>query len=64
MGAAGRDEGSGRAGQCVFAVGSPNQYSDLHVYVDGLAQNCWVDMEATPSTGTPVIAPHVNPEPS
>jgi hypothetical protein len=36
-------------GQCTFAVGPPNQYPDL--YVDGLAQNYWVDAEVTPSTG-------------
>lgn len=36
----------------------PNQYPDL--YVDRLAQNYWVDMEVTPSTGTLVNAPPVN----
>jgi hypothetical protein len=52
-------QGSGRErGQCVFAVGPPNQYPDL--YVDGLAQNYWVDMEVTPTTGTPVNPLPVN----
>jgi hypothetical protein len=52
-------QGSGQEpGQCVFAVGPPNQYPDL--YVDALAQNYWVDMEVTPSTGTPVNTPAVN----
>jgi hypothetical protein len=52
-------QGSGQEpGQCVFAVGPPNQYPDL--YVDALAQNYWVDMEVTPSTGTPVNPPAVN----
>ena len=44
--------------QCVFAVGPPNQYPNL--YVNGLAQNYWVDMEVTPATGTPVNPPPVN----
>ncbi len=39
-------------GQCVFAVGPPNQYPNE--YVDGIAQNYWVDMEITPVSGTPV----------
>lgn len=47
--------GSGQEpGQCTFAIGPPNQYPDL--YVDGLAQNYWVDTEVTPvagSTGSP-----------
>ena len=51
-------QGSGQEpGQCVFAVGPPNRYPDL--YVNGLAQNYWVDMEVTPSAGTPVNAPSV-----
>jgi hypothetical protein len=45
-------------GQCVFAVGPPNQYPNE--YVDGLAQNYWVDMEVTPATGAPVNPPPVN----
>jgi hypothetical protein len=32
-------------GQSIFAVGPPNQYPNL--YVDGLAQNYWVDIEVT-----------------
>ncbi len=48
-------QGSGQEpGQSVFAVGPPNQYP--HLYVDGLAQNYWVDIEVTPggtSTGPP-----------
>ena len=52
-------QGSGQEpGQCVFAVGPPNQYPNL--YVDGLAQNYWVDMEVTPASGTPVNEPPVN----
>jgi len=48
-------QGSGtEPGQCTFAVGPPNQYPDL--YVDGLAQNYWVDAEVTPATG-PVSSP-------
>lgn len=56
-------QGSGQEpGQCTFAVGPPNQYPDL--YVDGLAQNYWVDAEvtlATASTGSP---PPSSPPPS
>jgi hypothetical protein len=52
-------QGSGQEpGQCIFAVGPPNQYPNL--YVDGLAQNYWVDMEVTPATGTPVNEPPAN----
>ena len=52
-------QGSGQEpGQCVFAVGPPNQYPNL--YVDRLAQNYWVDMEVTPASGTPVNEPPVN----
>jgi hypothetical protein len=48
-------QGSGtEPGQCTFAVGPPDQYPDL--YVDGLAQNYWVDAEVTPATG-PVSSP-------
>jgi hypothetical protein len=48
-------QGSGQEpGQAVFAVGPPNQYPDL--YVDGLAQNYWVDLEVTPGA----VAPQVN----
>lgn len=36
-------------GQCTFAVGPPNQYPGL--YVNGLAQNYWVDIEVTPAAG-------------
>ena len=39
--------------QSTFAVGPPNQYPDL--YVDGLAQNYWVDLEVTPG-GTPTVS--------
>jgi hypothetical protein len=56
-------QGSGQEpGQSTFAVGPPNQYPDL--YVDGLAQNYWVDAEvtlATASTGSP---PPSTPPPS
>ena len=37
--------GGSEPGQSVFAVGPPNQYPNL--YVDGLAQNYWVDIEVT-----------------
>ena len=37
--------GGSEPGQAVFAVGPPNQYPNL--YVDGLAQNYWVDIEVT-----------------
>jgi hypothetical protein len=48
-------QGSGQEpGQCTFAVGPPDQYPDL--YVDGLAQNYWVDVEVTPASG-PVSSP-------
>jgi hypothetical protein len=44
-------ESSGQEpGQSIFAVGPPNQYPDL--YVDGLFQNYWVDMEVTPASAT------------
>jgi hypothetical protein len=50
-------QGSGQEpGQSTFAVGPPNQYPDL--YVDGLAQNYWVDIEVTPGGDPP--APAVN----
>ena len=52
-----RDTGQ-EPGQCVFAVGPPNQYPNL--YVDGLAQNYWVDMEVTPASGRPVNESPVN----
>jgi hypothetical protein len=49
---ANRFDGQGpEPGQSVFAVGPPNQYPNL--YVDGLFQNYWVDMEVTP-VSTPV----------
>ncbi len=55
-------QGSGQEpGQCTFAVGPPNQYPDL--YVDGLAQNYWVDAEVTPATG-PVSSPSPSASPS
>ena len=48
-------QGSGQEpGQSTFAVGPPDQYP--HLYVDGLAQNYWVDLEVTPG-GTPTISP-------
>jgi hypothetical protein len=34
----------------VFAVGPPNQFP--HPYVNGLAQNYWVDIEVTPASGS------------
>jgi hypothetical protein len=55
-------QGSGQEpGQSTFAVGPPNQYPNL--YVDGLAQNYWVDMEVTPSTAPPTVdsPPTANP---
>jgi hypothetical protein len=54
-------QGSGQEpGQSTFAVGPPNQYPDL--YVDGLAQNYWVDLEGTPgaSTSPPVSTVNSN----
>ena len=52
-------QGSGQEpGQSVFAVGPPNQYPNL--YVDGLAQNYWVDIEVTPATGSTGNPPVVN----
>ena len=49
-------QGSGQEpGQRTFAVGPPNQYPNL--YVDGLAQNYWVDAEVTPATGSPAGQP-------
>ncbi len=43
-------QGSGQEpGQSTFAIGPPNQYPNL--YVDGLAQNYWVDAEVTPVSG-------------
>lgn len=51
-------QGSGQEpGQSTFAVGPPNQYPNL--YVDGLAQNYWVDLEVTPAAG-----PTTSPSPS
>ena len=42
------NQGSGQEpGQSTFAVGPPDQYP--HLYVDGLAQNYWVDPEVTPA---------------
>jgi hypothetical protein len=56
-------QGSGQEpGQCTFAVGPPNQYPDL--YVDGLAQNYWVDVEVTPATGSTDSPPPSSPPPS
>lgn len=55
-------QGSGtEPGQCTFAVGPPDQYPDL--YVDGLAQNYWVDAEVRPSTG-PVSSPSPSSPPA
>jgi hypothetical protein len=46
-------QGSGQEpGQAVFAVGPPNQFPNL--YVDGLAQNYWVDLEVTAGAPAPV----------
>jgi hypothetical protein len=57
------NQGSGQEpGQCTFAVGPPNQYPDL--YVDGLAQNYWVDVEVTPATGSTGSPPPSSPPPS
>ena len=39
--------GSREPGQATFAMGPPDQYPDL--YVDGLAQNYWIDIEVTPT---------------
>ncbi len=56
-------QGSGQEpGQCTFAVGPPNQYPNL--YVDGLAQNYWVDIEVTPATGSTTSPPPTSPPPS
>ena len=56
-------QGSGQEpGQCTFAVGPPNQYPDL--YVDGLAQNYWVDAEVTPAAGSTASPPPSSPPPS
>jgi hypothetical protein len=57
-------QGSGQEpGQCTFAVGPPNQYPDL--YVDGIAQNYWVDAEVTPvGSGPPSSPPPSSPPPS
>ncbi len=41
------DQGGSTQGQAVFAVGPPNAYPDI--YVKGLGQTYWVDMEVTPS---------------
>lgn len=52
-------QGSGQEpGQSVFAVGPPNQYP--HLYVDGLAQNYWVDIDVTPAGGSTASPPTVN----
>ena len=56
-------QGSGQEpAQCTFAVGPPNQYPDL--YVDGLAQNYWVDVEVTPTAGSTGSPPPSGPPPS
>ncbi len=56
-------QGSGQErGQCTFAVGPPNQYPDL--YVDGIAQNYWVDAEVTPGGGSTGGPPPSSPPPS
>ncbi|HUB93253.1 MAG TPA: DUF4082 domain-containing protein [Verrucomicrobiae bacterium] len=41
--------GSQEPGQAIFAMGPPNQFP--YLYVDGLFQNYWVDLEVTPLTG-------------
>jgi hypothetical protein len=41
-------------GQCTFAQGPPGQYP--YLYVDGLAQNYWTDLEVTPAAA-PAPAP-------
>ena len=56
-------QGSGQEpGQCTFAVGPPNQYPDF--YVDGLAQNYWVDAEVTPVSGSAGSPPPGDPSAS
>jgi hypothetical protein len=56
-------QGSGQEpGQCTFAVGPPDQYPDL--YVDGLAQNYWVDAEVTPASGPVSSPPPASPPPA
>jgi hypothetical protein len=56
-------QGSGQEpGQCTFAVGPPNQYPDF--YVDGVAQNYWVDAEVTPTGGSTGSPPPSSPPPS
>lgn len=55
--------GSQEAGQSTFAVGPPDQYP--YLYVDGLAQNYWIDMEVTPTSGTPATSsPPSSPPPT
>ena len=50
-------------GQSTFAIGPPNQYP--YLYVDGLAQNYWIDMEVAPASGTPVTSsPPSSPQPT
>jgi len=44
------DSGGPGPGQAIFAVGPPNAYPDL--YVKGLGQNYWIDMEVTPLDGS------------
>ena len=50
-------DGSGttEAGQCTFSqpVSPPGPDQYPYLYVDGLAQNYWVDAEFTPAPGTP-----------
>ncbi len=46
----GVQNGSQEPGQSVFAVGPPNAFPNL--YVNGLYQNYWVDMEVTPVSVT------------
>jgi hypothetical protein len=56
-------QGSGQEpGQSTFAVGPPNQYPNL--YVDGLAQNYWVDAEVTPAAGSTDSPPPSSPSSS
>jgi hypothetical protein len=54
------EESGQEPGQSTFAVGPPNQYPNL--YVDGLAQNYWVDAEVTPGAiASPSISPSAPP---
>jgi hypothetical protein len=52
--------GSREPGQCTFAIGGP-QYP--YLYVDGKAQNYWIDLEVTPG-GVGGTQPTATPTPT